>query len=507
MSSPCTTWPASPPTLTSTRATSSSTPTTVNSIRPFASPAPRSSPTATPLSSPPAPALGQHSESTLAGLAGLGPTEIDALFDQGVVHGPRADRAPASSAPRIRRLPAATHPTADPHQPLAGVRVLDFCWAIAGPLTTRLLADLGADVIKVESEYRLDPIRYIGTQPEGEMSWNTNGQFNDSNAGKRAMTCNLNTPEDIDIIRRLAATADVVTSNYTPDRLDRWGVGYDDLVQIKPDIILANLAVMGTRGPRKGWRSYGNGIVAMSGLAERTGFPGRDPIGLGTLHSDFTVPLMGAIHILAALHHRDVTGEGQSLELSQYEASIHLLDTDLVEQLNNGAAPPRRGNASNRLVPHSLYPCADDDTWVAVACRHNDDWRRLCAVEGLHDLAAIDDRHASVGAVGGAISAWTAIRDKWAAAAQLQSAGVPAAPVEDLDDLFLHDPGMRDDWQEVPLNDALTAVIIHEPLTWDGERLPTRRAPRWNEHTEDILRELGFDDEGMAQLAIANALF
>ena len=467
----------------------------------------------------PAPTLRQHSEEVLTRFAGLDPAELDALFDAGIVHGPRsatppaASTAPAASSPTdatvpgIRPLPAPTHPTADPHQPLAGVRILDFCWAIAGPLTTRLLADLGADVIKVESEYRLDPIRYIGTQPEGEMSWNTNAQFNDCNTNKRAMTLNLNTPEGIDIVRRLAATAHVVTSNYTPDRLDRWGIGYDDLIKIRPDIIVANLAVMGTRGPRKGWRSYGNGIVAMSGLADRTGFDGRDPIGLGTLHSDFTVPLMGAIHILAALHHRDRTGQGQSLELSQYEASIHLLDTDLVEHCNNGSAPARRGNASNRFVPHSVYPCAGDDRWLAIACRHDDDWRRLCTVDGLQDLARIDDRHAHSAAVDDALAAWTATRDKWAAAAELQAAGVPAAPVEDLDDLFQHDPAMRDDWREIPLNDALTAMIVHEPITWDGERLPIVRAPRWNEHTEDILRELGFDSDTMAELALANALF
>lgn len=456
----------------------------------------------------PAPGLGQHTAQVLSE-AGLGPREIDALFASGVAHGPRS--SPGGPANHARSQAATPGPGAGhghpARQPLEGIRILDFCWAIAGPLGTRLLADLGADVIKVESEYRLDPIRQIGVQPRGEASWNTNGQYNDCNTNKRAITLNLNTPEGVEIARALVATADVVTSNYTPDRLDRWGLGYEAMRAIKPDIIAANLAVMGTSGPHKGWRSYGSGIVAMCGLAELTGFPGRDPIGLGTLHTDFTVPYFAAVQVMAALIHRDRTGEGQSLELSQYEASVHLLDTEFAEYLNDGTVPERRGNGSRRFAPNGVFSAAGEDRWVALACRDDADWAGLCGVPGLEALTDLD-RHAQADEVDAVLAVWTRQRDRWDAAAILQAAGVPASPVEDLRDLLEHDPGMAADYRELALPSGVSAIVQEQPITWDGHRLPLRRAPLWGEHTAEVLgNELGLSPEAIADLTARGVLF
>ncbi len=458
----------------------------------------------------PAPTLGQDTGEALRKLAGLSAREVAGLFAAGVAYGPR--RAAGRRLPR--RRPRATREERKPgavesRQPLKGIRVLDFCWAIAGPLSTRLLGDLGADVIKVESEYRIDPIRYIGVQPpQVPASWDTNGQFNECNTNKRAITLNLNTSEGIRLARELAATADVVTSNYTPDRLDRWGLGYEELRAIRPNLIVANLAVMGIRGPNRGWRSYGSGIVAMCGLAALTGFRGRDPIGLGTLHTDFTVPHFAATQILAALIHRDRTGEGQYLELSQYEASIHLLDTELVEYLNNGTLPSRRGNRSARFVPHGVFAAAGEDRWVAIACRDDDDWGRLCHVMGRADLAGIADRTSRTDEIEAAIGAWTSSRDNWEAAAAVQAAGVPASAVEDLRDLMGRDGAMASAHREFDLPAGVSVLVREEPFTWDGERLPLQRAPRWSEHTEEILRqELGLDTEQIAALVAANVLY
>ena len=300
----------------------------------------------------PAPGLGEHTDEVLRNVAGISLEDVDELFRSGIATGPRS--SPSRSAPPLPRSPRPLDSEAASRQPLKGVRILDFGWAIAGPLSTRLLADLGADVIKVESEYRTDPIRYIGVQPPSMSSLNTNGQFNDCNTTKRALTLNLNTPEGIDVVRELAATADVVISNYTPDRLDRWGLSYESLERLSPAVMVANLAVMGTSGPHRGWRSYGNGIVAMCGLADRTGFPGREPIGLGTLHTDFTVPYFAALHVMAALVERSRTGKGQYLELSQYEASVHLLDTELIEHPTT--VPSRNATVIAR------------DRWFLTAC-------------------------------------------------------------------------------------------------------------------------------------------
>ena len=363
-------------------------------------------------------------------------------------------------------------------------------------------------MIKVESEYRTDPIRYIGVQPGEEMSYDTNGQFNDVNANKRAVTLNLNSAEGLAAARDLLATADVVTCNYTPDRLDKWGIGYEGLCALNPRVILANMAVMGTFGPLKDWRSYGNGIVGMSGLAALTGFPGGAPRGLGALHTDFTVPYYGALMIMSALLQRERTGQGQSLELSQFESALHLLDTELAEYLNNGVAAPRQGNRSRRFVPHGLFPAAEDDTWVAIACRDDADWARLVETIRRPDLAAITDRRAEEPRIEAALSDWTRGRDHWTAAAVLQASGVPASPVETLRDLLTRDAAMRSDYREVDLEVGVTAMVQEEPILWNGARLPLRRAPKWGEHTMQVLQgELGFSDARIAALAADNALF
>ena len=235
------------------------------------------------------------------------------------------------------------------------------------------------------------------------MSLDTNGVFQDAGAGKRAVTINVDTPEGRDLVRRLIPTADVVTANFTPDRLDRWGFDRASLEALRPDLVVANLAVMGISGPDAGWRSYGNGLVAMSGIAAHTGFEGRVPQCLGTMHTDFTVPYFAAAQILAALHHRDRTGEGVYLELSQYESSVRLMDVELADVLNGGAGPGRLANRSPWCAPHGVYRAAGDDRWVAIACRDDAERapprggrRRPCdrrerrGVDG--DTAGTDDR-------------------------------------------------------------------------------------------------------------------
>lgn len=452
-----------------------------------------------------APSLGQHTSGVLSSAAGLSAREINSLIDQGIASGPRVSESPAPPA-RARLSPPS--PDTEKAQPLKGVRILDFCWAIAGPLATRLLADLGADVIKVESAYRLDPIRGIGVQPPGEVSWNTNGQFNDCNVNKRAMCLNLNTEEGVEIALRLAATADVVTSNYTPDRLERWGLSYDALREVNPHIVLANLAVMGTSGPHMGWRSYGSGIVAMCGIGALTGFPGRDPIGLGTLHTDFTVPYFAATAIVAAVHQRRRTGEGQYLELSQYEASLHLLDTELLHYLNGGPEPERNGNRSPRMVPHGVFPGAGDDRWIAIACRDDADWARLSKLTGIAGPPDLAGRLENADAIEAQLCEWTRMRDIWDAAAELQRAGVPASPVEDLGELRGRDAAMNRDYRMLELPSGITAAVQEEPILWDGKRLPLNRAPLWDEHTVEVLvDELGLSDEEVASLVTRDVLF
>ncbi len=396
-----------------------------------------------------------------------------------------AHRAPTASAP----VAGVEH-----RQPLTGIRIVDFTWAIAGSFATRLLADLGADVVKIESENRLDPVRHIGPQPSDKVSLDTNGVFQDCGAGKRAVTINIGTPEGQELVRKLVRTADVVTSNYTPDRLDRWGFDRKALAALRPGLIVANLAVMGLSGPDAGWRSYGNGLVAMSGVAAHTGFEGRVPQCLGTMHTDFTVPYFAAMHILAALHHRDRTGEGTYLELSQYEASVRLMDVELARVLNGGEGPGRIANGSDYCSPHGIFPAAGNDRWVAVACRDNAERERLAEVIGADPS---DDN----------LAAWTSSRPREEIVRALRVAGVPVSSVEDLGDHH-QDPVTRAVWATLPLPSGITAEVLQNPGVWDGQRLPLRRAPLWMEHTHEVLTgELGVDPARFVELVDAQVLW
>lgn len=398
-------------------------------------------------------------------------------------------------------------------QPLAGIRVLDFCWMIAGPLTTRLLGDLGAEVIKVESLARVDRIREVGVQPPGMLTPDTNGVFNDCNPNKKSICINLGTEKGIELAKDLTRHCDVVTSNFTPDRMDRWGLGYKDLRAVKPDIIVASMPVMGSEGPHASWRAVGNGVIAMSGLNAHSGFPGRAPAGLGTLHSDFTSPYVGALQIAAAIYHRRKTGEGQFIELAQYEATVHLLDTEPLEALINGEEPPRRGNRSTEFAPHGVFPCAGDDRWIAIAVRSAGEWAALCRVLDLAGLAARPElvdlaaRHAAAGEIEAAIAARTAGCDAWRLAEALQDAGVPASPVEDVGDLVGHDPMREGFLKEIEHPAGISMLLQHEPVTWNNERFPLERAPFMGEHTANVLSELlGLDAEELAELAASGVL-
>ncbi len=397
---------------------------------------------------------------------------------------------PEPAAPALAAAESGPGQAAQPRLPLEGIRIVDFCWAIAGPLCTRLLADLGADVIKLESGNRLDPIRQIGPQPPDAPSLDTNGVFNDCSANKRAVTLNLDTEQGRALAGQLIATADVVTANFTPDRLDRWGFDAASLEALRPGLIVANLAVMGTWGPNAGWRSYGSGLVAMGGLAAHTGFDGRVPDCLGTLHTDFTVPYFAASFILAALHQRDRTGDGAYLELSQYETAVRLLDDEVADVLNGGPGPGRRANRSPHADPHGVFPASGEDRWVAVAARSDAERRALSEVIG---ATASNET----------VAAWTTSRSRAEIVRILRGAGVPVSPVEDLAD-HQQDRAMTQLWSTVDLPAGVQARVINEPITWDGQRLAIRPAPMWNEHTWEVfVDELGLDPTEFARLDAA----
>jgi benzylsuccinate CoA-transferase BbsF subunit len=412
-------------------------------------------------------------------------------------------------------------------QPLAGVRVLDFTWMIAGPLGTRLLATFGAEVIKVESYHRVDRVRETGPHPNGPWSINEDGSFNDVNLGKKSILLNLNFPEGQDLARRLAAVSDIVAANFTGDRLDRWHLGFDDLVKVRPDLIFLNMPVFASTGPRRRWGGIGTHINALAGINSLSGFPDDPPFGLGPLYPDFSSnPFHAVAAVLAALINRDRGAGAQFIEVSQYESTASILGPTLLQYSATGTLPPRLGNRSPRHCPHNVYPCqaspasgptagtgTPTDRWCAAAVATDTEWAALCVVLGHPEwrddprfaTAAARRRHEDV--LDALIAAETT---HWSAdelAARLQAAGVPAAPVNHAGDL-LADPWYRAEYfHELAGPEGCRFTAHGEPIRPFGRRQPVRRAPLMGEHTEEVCQHLlGLSPDEVNYLVAAGVL-
>lgn len=409
--------------------------------------------------------------------------------------------------------------TARDDLPLAGLRVADFCWLIAGPATTRVLADLGAEVIKVETHTRDDQIRVQGGRnvlPPDRTATSPNAVFNDCNTGKLSITLNLNQPEGIQLAKELVARSDLVTNNFTGERMGRWGLGYDDLALIKPDIIMLSMPVMGTTGPYRQYGANGNGVIAYGGLDANMGFPARPPVGMGPLYSDFASPYFGIAALMAALHHRARTGEGQFIDLAQLQVAVSVLGTDVLEYTANGNVRQPDGNRSRDECPHAAYPCYGDDRWIAIAVASDEEWRALCDVIEEPQLtldprfATQPERRRNEAELDASIAAWTRTQDAWQAMHVLQAAGVAAGVVENVEDLVVRDPHMRaHHFADVTDAEGRVHYMTHrQPVRFDGETIALNRAPTFGEHNEYVFREvLGLSEEDYLRLLIEEVIY
>ena len=403
----------------------------------------------------------------------------------------------------------------EPWLPLAGIRVTDFFWLIAGPATSRVLADYGAEVIKIETAARPDQIRQTGIWPLGASGASANAVFADCNTNKQSITLNLSDPRGIELAKELVRNSDIVTNNFTGERMDRWGLGYDDLVQVKPDIIMLTMPVMGTTGPYRSYGANGNGVIAYGGLDTNMGFPGREPVGMGPLYSDFATPYAAVSALMAALHHRDRTGEGQFIDIAQAQATVGLLGTGVIEHSATGEVPPPPGNRARDYCPHGAYRCAGDDRWLAIAVRGDDDWQRLCATLDAPELVADprfathDARKANEDALDVLIEGWTSQREAWEAMHLLQAAGVIASVVSNIEDLITRDPHMRErhfeDVQDI--SGEFVHTIHRQPSRIDGRTPPLKRPPALGEHNEQVFKGLlGVSDEDYVELLAGDVI-
>jgi len=397
-------------------------------------------------------------------------------------------------------------------RPLDGVRVIDLTHVFAGPTCTRILADLGADVIRFEAPMRIDVTRnLIITDNDGDGEpWHYASYFIIRNANKREMMLDMSKPEGIDVFKKLVAGADVVAESFTPRVMEHWGLGYRDLAQVKPDLIMISLSGYGQYGPNRDMGAYGMGLEPASGLSSITGYAGGPPMRSGLSFTDPYSGFIGAGAVLTALHYRRRTGKGQYIDLSEQEAAIPIVGAALIEQQMNGENTPRRGNRSDWSAPQGCYPCAGADRWAVISCGNDAEFAAMARTMG-HGEWASDERYATVLArfehhdeLDAAISQWTSQRDMYDVMHALQAAGVKAAAVLDGSDV-LRDPHFAarkrfDVIDQEPVGRRPVQRHLAARFT-RFETAPRRPSPLLGEHNEEVLREIGYNDEQIAQLA------
>jgi len=371
--------------------------------------------------------------------------------------------------------------------PLAGVRVLDFTWVVAGPVTTRLLADLGADVIKVE---RRDATDF------GDRRGGLSGSLM---RGKRSVVLNLADARGVALARRLALASDVVVDNFSARVMTNLGLDHESLSGDRPDLICMRMTGYGLSGPDRDKVSYGPTLQALTGYTLLMAEPGGPPAGFGYSYSDLAAGNLGALAVLAALWRRGRTGEGALIDLAQQETVASLLGPLLLDRAAHGGTSTGFGNASQEGpgAPHGVYPCAGDDRWIAISVFDDDDWRGLCRVAddlpwtGDARFATRDGRVAHAAELDGLVAAWTRGLDADVAMERLQAAGVAAGRVADAADLCTRDPQLaaRGHFVEVPTAEGRT-VRLDGPafLLSDTPARVRGPGPLLGEHTDQVLR-------------------
>ena len=338
--------------------------------------------------------------------------------------------------------------------PLAGYRGIVLTQAWAGSLATQLLGLMGAEIILVESRTRLDSWRGVPTTPiapalqgkdTAKYPWNCNALFNSVNLNKQSVTLELSEPDGLDAFKRLVADADFVAENFSPRVMGKLGIAYDDLCQVKEDIILCSISGYGQTGPWSPLPAIGGTIEPASGMSALLGYAGGAPMNSGQMYPDAVAGLYGFGAIALALYHRDRTGAGQFIDMSMQEANFTFLGERWLEYVLNGTVPGPMGNHHPSFAPHGIYPCSGDDKWVAIAVETDEQWRSLCSVAGRAEWLDqfTGDRKVREDALDGEIAGWTAAMKRDVLVERLSSVGVIAAPVLNALEVA-HDPVFRE---------------------------------------------------------------
>jgi len=421
--------------------------------------------------------------------------------------------------------------------PFAGIRVCDFSWVAAGPVATKVLADFGAEVIKMESSTHPDIIRLAAPLALGKEEGNLNvsGWYSNQNSSKMCLGLNLNHPRAKSVYDRLIMASDVVVENFSPTMKGRLGLNYEDYAARKPDLIWVDQPMQGLAGPHRDRAGFGATITPMGGLSHVTGFPGRRPTGTGTNYTDYVINSgQMAFTLLAALRKRRKTGKGRHIVMAQIASAATALETGILDYTVNGRILEKNGNRLPHAAPHGCYRCrnadaaginstpddpplaAHSDRWCVVTVFTDKQWDAFCDVMGSPSWASdgtfssLPARKENEDELDRLIEEWTIQRHPEEVMMLMQRAGVPAGVVQNGEDVLVNDPHLKSRGHYVYLDHSETGLSAYDSFAYRLSATPgklTRPAPRLGEHTEFVCKEiLGMDDEEFTELLVEEAI-
>ena len=386
--------------------------------------------------------------------------------------------------------------------PLEGVRVIDLGQVWAGPLLGRYLADYGTDSIQVDTASR-------PRNPVGTMDQSSPLRWENTFRNRRSVQLDLKTPKGVELFKGLLGTADVMIDNFTPRVLPNFGLNYEDLAAEFPQLIIAALSAAGRTGPWSDVLSYGPSLTGLYGVKSVNGYPEDGVVMEDASDLDPIAGTYGMLAIMAALHHRDRTGEGQMIEIAQGEAGFIAATEAVIEHVWNGRDMGPQGNLHRVLAPHGIYPCAGDDRWIAIACGSDEEWSALARTAGhpewleQEQFRTAAGRRASRAELDAAIGGWTAPEDDKALTQRLQAAGIAAIPAMAVSDMVA-DPHHSHRREHVELTESAPMTKVLNGSAWHLSAAPPRvrrPVPDPGQHNEEVFGEvLGLSSQEVGSL-------
>ncbi len=397
-----------------------------------------------------------------------------------------------------------------------GLKIAEFAWVVVGPSTSRYFAEHGATVVKIESHKRLDTNRVNSPFANNTPTPDSSMFYGRHNPNKYSVSIDMKSPSGKELAWKLIKWADIVTESFSPGTMEKWGMGYEDVRKVRPDIIYFSSSMQGRGGPHSSYAGYGQNACNFSGYTELSGWPDRKPCAPYGAYTDYVCCRFAAFALTAALIHKKLTGKGQYVEQSQFESSVHFLMQAIMDYQVNGNIQTRMGNRTPITAPHGVFQCQGDDCWIAISAMSDEEWQHLCQAIGDPGLvkqpkfATKQARKQNEDELDAIITKWTLEHTREEAEKILIEADVPAHIVSKPSDVY-RDPQLaaRNYWN--PLQHEVMGVQKFEPQSGfifsKTPREVNRPSPLLGEHNEYVFKELlGMSDDEIADHIIDGSI-